>query len=57
MDRVAMSHVVTPGRPCYFKDLAADVQTHFGAMLAGLKESEDMEDVPLAEIMTDRVDD
>ena len=55
MDRVAMSHVVTPGRPCYFKDLAADVQTHFGAMLAGLKESEDMEDVVLAELMTDSV--
>ena len=55
MDRVAMSHVVTPGRPCYFKDLAADVQTHFGAMLAGLKESEGMEDVDLAELMTDSV--
>ena len=55
MDRVAMSHVVTPGRPCYSKDLAADVQTHFGAMLAGLKESEDMEDVDLAELMTDSV--
>ena len=48
-----MSHVVTPGRPCYFKDLAADVQTHFGAMLAGLKESGDMDDVDLAELMPD----
>ena len=29
IDRVAMSHVVTPGRPCYLKDLAGDVQAHF----------------------------
>ena len=55
MDRVAMSHVVTPGRPCYLKDVAADVQTYFGAMLAGLKESADMEDVDLAELLKDSV--
>ena len=46
-----MSHAVTPGRPCYLKELAGDLQTHFGAMLAGLQESADMEDVDVAELM------
>ena len=46
IDRVAMSHVVTPGKPCYLKDLVDNVQTHFGPMLAGLQESAEMQ-VPL----------
>ena len=53
LDRVAMSHGVTLGRPCYLKDLAADLQTHFGDMLAGLQESAEMDDVNLAELLPD----
>ena len=51
LDRVAMSHAATPGRPCYLKELAGDVQTYFGDMLAGLQESEEMEDVDLEELL------
>ena len=51
MDRVAMSHAVTPGRPCYMKDIAGDLQTHFGDVLAGLQESADMEDVDLEDLL------
>ena len=55
LDRVAMSHVTTPGRPIYNKELANSVMTYFGDMLAGLQESADMEDVDVGEIMPDSV--
>jgi hypothetical protein len=51
VDRVAMSHMAAPGRPCYQKDLATEVQTHFGDMLAGLEESADMEDIDVAKLL------
>ena len=51
VDRVAMSHMATPGRPCYQKDLAFDVQNYFSDMLAGLEESNDGEDVDVADLM------
>ena len=37
----------------HLKDLAGDLQQHFGDMLAGLQESAEMEDVDLAELMPD----
>ena len=55
IDRVAMSHVVTPGKPCYMKDLVDNIQTHFGPMLARLQESAEMEDVDLEALMPDSV--
>ena len=53
--RAAASHVVTPGRQCYIKDVAGDVQTRVGAMLAGLQARAVMEDVVAAAIMPDSV--
>jgi len=53
LDRVAMSHLGTPGRPIYSKELASDVNSYFGDMLAGLKESADMEDVDVGELLPD----
>ena len=52
-DRVAMSHLATPGRPLYNQQLAKDVNSHFGDMLAGLQESADMEDVDVHELLPD----
>jgi len=50
-DRVTMSHIATLGRPCYQKDLESEVQLHFGDMLAGMRESADMEDLDVTELM------
>ena len=52
-----LDRVTTAGRPCYLKeDLATDVQTHFGSMLAGLQVSAGMEDVDVAEVMPSSVE-
>ena len=41
IDRVAMSHLATPGRPMHNKELATDVNAYFGDMLNQSKYNED----------------
>ena len=53
LDRVAMTHVATVGRPLYNKEMAVDVNSHFGDVLAGMQESADMEDVDVGDLMPD----
>ena len=53
LERITINHIATPGRPCYSKELASLVQSHFGDMLAGMEESANMEDVGLAELLPD----
>ena len=55
IDRVAMGHLAMPGRPLYNKEVASDVNTYFGDMLAGLQESADMEDVDVDSLMPECV--
>ena len=52
-DRVTMSHMAMPARPCYQKDLASDVQHNLSQLFAGLQQSTDCEDVDMAELMPD----
>ena len=44
LDRVVLGHIVTPGRPCYQKDFAVEVQTHVSDILLVLQESESADD-------------
>ena len=55
LDRVAMSHIATVGMPTYNKDMACDINSHFGEVLAGLKESAGMEDVDVGLLIPDSV--
>ena len=55
LDRVAMTHVATPGRPIYNKEMAVDVNSHFGDVMAAFQENAEMDDVDVGELMPDSV--
>ena len=52
LDNVALAHMATPGRPCYAKDSADEIQTHFADILVGLEEAAAAEDLDMEQIMS-----
>ena len=47
LDRMVLGHIVTPGRPCYQKDFAAEVRTHVSDILRALEEAESADDIDM----------
>ena len=53
--RVAMTHLASLGRPMDNKEVAGDVNAHFGDVLVGFKEGADMDDVDVGQLLSDSV--
>ena len=51
LDRVAVGHTKTPGRPCYDKEFAAEVQTHCSDILIALDTESDKHGTDPVEVM------
>ena len=51
LGRVALGHTKTPGRPCYYKKFAAEVQTHCSDNLIALETESDKHGTDPVEVM------